>query len=444
MSVVAAFLDTNIFLHYQPFDQINWPKELDAEEVELIIAPIVIRELDDHKDHHRLSSIRNRARASLKKIEALITGLEEIDMPEGVNVFDMDEPSLSFNEYGLRNHVSDDHLIACCIERAGSEADKRIVIVTDDTGPRLKAHKHSIAAISLDDRLRLPSASGEIEKKNQDLQRKVQQFESSLPNLNLGFSDGSQNLMIEIPEPYEIDSNKINAKIKDLEKRYPKMYLESDQPSNSDSSNLADQLAQVRRSMAKFSSLNKPSQEEYDRYNSELDHFFENYKDYLHRLADYKNRESRTIEIEVVLFNRGTAPAEDVDVFMHFPDGFLLFGEEELPETIEPPKPPRKPMSRAELMGRLTLPTSSLYSPHISSHFSMSDPNISSPSIKKTNSYDVNYSVGKLKQHMEAPCDKLFVYFENVEDAKSFGIDYRINAANIPHEIEGKLNVMIS
>ena len=445
MSKVVAFLDTNIFLHYQPFDQINWPKELDAEEVELVVAPIVIRELDNQKDHHRISSIRDRARASLKKIEALITGLEKIDLPDGVNVSDMNEPTLSFNEYGLRADVSDDHLIVCCIERADLEPDKRIVIVTDDTGPRLKAHKHSITAISLDGRLRLPSASEEIEKKNQELQRKVQQFESSLPNLYLGFSDGSQNHLAKIPEPYEIDSDKVKAKLKDLKKRYPKLYPESDQPSNPDSPNLQDQIAQIRRSMANASGLNKPSQEEYDRYNSELDQFFEDYKDYLHRLADYKSREIRTIEIEVVLFNRGTAPAEDIDVFMHFPDGFLLFGEEELPEAIEPPNPPQKPMSRTEMISRLPiLPASSLHAPHFPSHFSMSDPNISSPSIKKTNSYDVNYSIGKLKQHLEAPCDKLFVYFELVEDVKSFGIDYRINAANVPHEIEGKLNVVIN
>jgi rRNA-processing protein FCF1 len=444
MSKVAAFLDTNIFLHYQPFDQINWLKELDAEEVELFIAPIVIRELDDHKDHHRLSSIRNRARATLKKIEALITGLEIVNMPEGVNVFYLDEPSLSFEEYGLRNDVSDDHLIASCIEHACSEADRRIVIVTDDTGPRLKARKHSIAAVSLDDRLKLPSALDENEKKTQHLHRKIQQLESSLPNLNLGFSDGSQNLFIKIPEPYEIDVNKIKEKIIDIQRRYPKLYPESNQPANSDSSILQNQLSQISLSKAMLACLTKPSQEEYERYNSELNQFYENYKEYLNWLTDYKNIESRTIEIEVVLFNRGKAPAEDIDVFMHFPDGLLLLGKEELPETLDSPQPPRKPMSRAELMNSLTLPTSSLYSPHISSHFSMADTNISLPSIKKTNSYNVNYSVGKLKQHMDAPCDKFFVYFENLEDAKSFGIDYRINAANIPHEIEGKLNVMLN
>ncbi|MEP2447287.1 MAG: hypothetical protein ABJI69_08660 [Balneola sp.] len=41
------------------------------------------------------------------------------------------------------------------------------------------------------------------------------------------------------------------------------------------------------------------------------------------------------------------------------------------------------------------------------------------------------------------PRDTLYVYFKTRDDISSFKIDYRINAANVPHEIEGKLNVVI-
>jgi hypothetical protein len=47
-----AFLDTNIFLHYRSVEQIDCRRLLDAGQVELLVAPIVLRELDAQKDRH--------------------------------------------------------------------------------------------------------------------------------------------------------------------------------------------------------------------------------------------------------------------------------------------------------------------------------------------------------------------------------------------------------
>ena len=63
--------------------------------------------------------------------------------------------------------------------------------------------------------------------------------------------------------------------------------------------------------------------------------------------------------------------------------------------------------------------------------------NVSSPNIEETNSYDVDFSVRKLKHNMRESCGPFYVVFDSVEDASSFSIDYRINTADLPDDTEG-------
>ncbi len=57
---------------------------------------------------------------------------------------------------------------------------------------------------------------------------------------------------------------------------------------------------------------------------------------------------------------------------------------------------------------------------------------------------DVSYEVQRLKQHMNEPLDSLFVVFRSFEDTASFNIDYRINAADLPDEATGTLNIVVT
>jgi hypothetical protein len=70
--------------------------------------------------------------------------------------------------------------------------------------------------------------------------------------------------------------------------------------------------------------------------------------------------------------------------------------------------------------------------------------NVSRPSIRRTKSYDVNVSVSKAKHGLIEHLDPIYVVFDSFKEAKSFAIDYKIHAANIPDVIEGKLSVQVS
>jgi len=61
------FVDTNIFLHFKSFVDIDWLEICQSGECRLVISPIVIAELDKYKVGN--DERGKRARKVLKKIE---------------------------------------------------------------------------------------------------------------------------------------------------------------------------------------------------------------------------------------------------------------------------------------------------------------------------------------------------------------------------------------
>ena len=149
------------------------------------------------------------------------------------------------------------------------------------------------------------------------------------------------------------------------------------------------------------------------------------------------------LNIEIV--NEGTCPAEDVVVAMHFPDGFLLFSKEQLRKEPRSPKPPIQPKNPMEEMMETM---QNLYAPNLALNrtldFKAPTPqNVSSPSIRRTKSFDVEFTIGKIKHKFREPLKPLYVVFDTRENVHSFTIDYKIHAANLPDMTEGQLHVVV-
>lgn len=437
MSKAYVFLDSNIFLHFRPFDQVDWLPIARAREVELVIAPIVVRELDHHKDQHRNSGIRDRARKALKKIEDLELGSGETELAEGVTLHYANEPRLAYKDYGLVRESNDDQLIACCIEAKGKYPDDSVLLITDDTGPRLKASRNSIKAATLPEGLRLPSSVAESEKTILELRKKVQELKSSLPELRLQFHNGQENYRFSLDEPKHLTKEEIEAKIVQLRAEYP-VYdrLPDPDPPAHTSLGLARSESHLRAIQQ------QASPEAYGRYNTQVMKYYDQFREYLERVNTYEEINARTVILTISLFNQGTAPALDIDVNMHLPDGFELFDDRTVPAALVRPQPPTEPDPLGSMPSIGSFIPDSLFAGS-SGVGSLVPPNISSPTISRGNSYNVCYQVGKLKQHMNAPCRELLAVFDTREAVSSFGIDYRINSASLPHEVSGRLNVVV-
>src|SRR5689334_5117705 len=99
------FLDTNIFLHFIEFEQINWNEVLNENnEIIIAFAPIVIDELDKHK-YNKNQKISGRIKKLLPKIEDLIEG--HVSSKYGIRHVDRRPNEATFSEYSLDRSEQD-------------------------------------------------------------------------------------------------------------------------------------------------------------------------------------------------------------------------------------------------------------------------------------------------------------------------------------------------
>lgn len=151
-----AILDTNVIAHYQRFDQIDWPKLLDTQQVRIVIPLIVLDELDDLS----YRSTNGGARAK-RRLRFMQTARGEsppeipVDVREGVAFQIMMDP---------RGHVrteNNDEEIMRQAEIASSMTGESVVLVTGDYGMQLRAASRGIRWLMLPGSLRLDSPTRE-------------------------------------------------------------------------------------------------------------------------------------------------------------------------------------------------------------------------------------------------------------------------------------------
>lgn len=430
--MLRCYLDTNVLIHYKRFNTLDWHSILEtSEEVTLVVAPIVLSELNKKKDTDQNKGIRTRAGDILKEFDKYH---ENGTISEGIFLnFVCIEPQIDWNLKGLDPGVSDDRLIASMILEKDTS---NLVLVTSDFGLKLKARNKNIKIVKLDDSLKVDVRLDAETKKIKELEGKLARYENASPKLELYVKDSADSKFhefeyIRVPAA---DSVVIEAKIEKLRRE-----LESKKPQKSNGN----------RGIGIISGFGNVSETEIDRYERAIDEYLIKLREYYSNLNHYENYKSRLFSLELVLSNAGEKVASDIDIFLHFPDGFKMLNEDDASDFEEPisPKRPYPPRTTQEILSTGFL---SSY-PDI---FASSIPDfghINIPSrlgvdcflvnIEKTHSYDVHFQVQRLKQNMEMALDSIFLLFDSYEDIKSFSFEYVINVENHPDEFRGEYHI---
>jgi hypothetical protein len=446
----TIFLDTNIFLHYRDFDHIDWLSILNIDSALIIIPTITLRELDKNKDSHPRERVRKRARKIIKKLSELFeTGLQ-VQLHDTTEVkLDPREPLIDFAAHQLSPDVQDDHLIASMLTYRIEHPEADMVLVTSDVGLslRAKAQIQNITTTKLSERLKLPEVPDAEQEKIRLLEEQLLQYQLKMPKLSLAFEDGEQHATFTLPAPILAMQDDIDKKIKEIKVRYPPMATEHMKRNLPDISEKNVEISASLAAALNMSTLQFISAEDIKKYNEDLEIFYQRYTQYFQAEADFHNFERRSIQLSIWLTNDGTAPSEDIDAFIHFPDGFTLFKEGEFPKPPKLPEPPDRPKSQMQKMLEGTSVLASM--PYLASErYSRLAPvqpasNVSSPIIKRTNSYDVEIHVQRIKHQLSEPFAYLYVVFDSYEIARSFQLSYEILAADLPHKPEGTLHIII-
>lgn len=431
MTKMIAFLDTNWFQHFKFPDQVDWCKLFQVDTVEIVIAPLIIRELNKHKDSPSSPRLRKRATVVLGKLDALFATGPQAPLRPGVTLrYETRDSLIKFAAYHLSESVPDDQIVANMIMQRDEQAASPVVLITDDMGLRLKAMGHGFAIHRPEPEWKLPPEEDAQEKRIKELERENTDLGTRIPKLKLYFATEQTHLHIRLNRPKDFGAT-IQRKVEEECAKYPKRSIA---PVRDDRA-----LFSTFSAMSSMSLLGQLSQGDIAEYNDQLDRYYARYETFLESVAGYLNMRMRSVALHLVVANDGTSPAEDLDVFLHFPDGFVLLDEDNLPERPNRPRPPAQPRSGIE---RAMSP--SIYLPPTYSMPELPQPyDPSAPRIRRTNSYDVAFHVPRLKQQLPYSLQQLWLIFDSYDEAKSFGIEYRVNAANLPREVTGRLDVIV-
>lgn len=187
-----VFVDTNVLLHFQFFDEVDWHSQLGVTGVTLVFAPVVFAELDRHK---WCGSRREKARAKsvLKKISALELSMTAVSLRLGVDALalDAEPPDALFAQHRLQPQANDDRLLASllgfCDERPGS----RVMILSADSGLGVKARSRRIEIVAPADSLELPDEPDDVEREHEEMRRELNEIMGAAPDLALTFGDAN-------------------------------------------------------------------------------------------------------------------------------------------------------------------------------------------------------------------------------------------------------------
>lgn len=436
---IAAFLDTNSFLHFRPLNEIDWCGILDAKAVEIKIAPVVTRELEVQKTLNPSRKLKERAATVLKLLHGY---LRKNQVRPGVMLeFLIKEPTAeSIAEFGLNSQLGDDRLVGTLLSFRNEHPDIACVLVTNDLSLAVKATHYEIPLVELGEDLSLPPEPDALEKRNKQLEAELHRYKSKEPVLALRFESGGKHETFEIARLNETTAEseaELQALWKEAKAKHPLIGPEPRQESalvTDQDSPLADIAAGIRQATEGFRKIGEQFCED---YNIHVRAYYRDYEKYLRDLISFKTSASRTIKLKLVLHNDGTCPAEDIYVQLHFPDGLRLYDED------DPPKAPEEPTAPSQEWNPFSKNISDyLTFPRVPNLPRFRHPSL--PRIRKTNSYEVDFEVEKLQHGFVWNFKPFLVVFDSQESAQSFSIEYSISAGNLIDDVTGELGVVIA
>ena len=446
------FCDTMVFLHYRLFSEIDFKSLVQSDSVTLIIPVQVSNEIDWHKNTNQVKRLRERAGKVSAKIASLIDRMDveslSTKIRDGYFFAFLMHKNIDLSKYGLDSQNNDHKIIAAIINFQIEHPDDKIFFFTHDNAATITARVHNISTRKLPDELKLKDDLSEDERQIKKLEAEIAKYKNAIPNLALINKISGNNIFTYSSENFLCF--KLPEMIKAFEvvcQEYPP-YEEKKAPQSQTENQSLPKLLRQKNAFDIYLSRNhilgrdnlEAENDDIRRYMRDRNVFLSNYKKYLNEIDIF--RKKIIIPVEMQIINTGTVPAESVDLHVHFPDGFQMFSDGELPQIPKPPSEPLLPRNAQELLAeKLRIPSFNI--PDLS-RISRNIPTVSSPNftLKKTHSYEFDESFVLIKhgEHIKTNTEKLYIVFDSIDRIKNFSAEYIISGSNIPVAVSSTLN----
>jgi hypothetical protein len=427
MCAIHLFPDTNTFLHFRSAEEIDLPKSFGKDSVVLVIAPVVIRELNDQKDRNSVARLRKRAGSALQRLHRYLLQAAPAALRNNVTlIFQTTEPiDIDFAVNRLSLQSNDDQLIGSLLQFKKENPDLEVALLTNDVGLMAKAAGRSIAYFGLSEDCRLPDEPDPLELKAKQLEEQLRKLQATLPDMTLRFQGGESHHRVKLKPQVNFTTERRNALLEQEKAKHPKATEHLEIPELGISARKWKSHEQVRKD------------------NEELEKYYSDFEEYLAADNAYTNRSRLQFLVELEVENSGGIPADDVDISLRFPPGVhLTVRTDALPKRPSRPKPPLSVFDKQ--MRSLMAPTFGMDYAREAAYLSAVVPNhTKNVSDLWIVASDIRGHIKKVKHGMSIILPSILAEFESPEQVRSFSIEAIMLVANHPEQLKSTLNIVV-
>jgi len=410
---VGLLLDTNFFLHFRAFEEIDWTNLGIASDVELVVCPVVVRELERHKYDTR-PKIQKRARRAVKALLEILEAEQPLTRTGVRLAIVAEEPLEILASRPLDSTLPDDVLVAHALQLADSDAYDSVVIISDDEGVLLKSWHFKVACWRPTTNLRLqPPVDDGVRR----LKRELEELRSALPKLSLRLRRNQSRVQLGLlgatdsPEPLEEH---------------------------------AARYAPITESDARGLGITEKDRTEYNEFLAE---YHQNYQRFLDEYQEYSEVCRRSFALELELENDGGAPADDLDISVHLPSDWMMIEGARIPQPESPARPKRprtvfekalRPIDPLDLTSFGSLQPSPYLA--VMDRISADSAKLDGPWISDEEDNRVTWHIRHLKHGDVEALSGLLVVLPSA-DTPGGELRYRLHASNLVKAIEGQIGL---
>lgn len=435
---VYAFPDTNYFLHYEWFRNVDWRRELNAKNVCLVVAPIVHSELNKFKDDKANGRRRNRSRDTLSEFKRM--GLKEL--LQGVSVRDSGQVTLrvltkkpDMSAYpDLQKDHADDQLIATVLSfQAACDPGNRVVLVTGD-GPLISSAYAWGVDVFDPEHLKLADEKDDATRKIEDLEREIRRLLQAEPQMAVAFA-------IETGSTSTLHINRVIVSPWN-QQQLDSLVTREAVAIKANLSNSTD-IPRLEYAARERNDENLPYRNQ--EYQKKAQSFLKQYSQYVQDALAYADEYTRACPIRLTAANTGMTAAKGVAITVTFPDAFRLCDKDDL---LDRPIRPKRPVIAntvydiASMFAGLNTPML----PNIGAHLSnvaQSNSRYIGPFFDQKHPNQVRYEFGQLIHGTSLTLRSFVSVFPHDWEGAIVPVLYHVNIGNKVDAIDGALEIAV-
>lgn len=417
------FLDTNLFLHYKGYEDIPWNTLIGTtDKITVVIASIILREINSHKDSSK-GRIKNKARKISEKLNVILLKGQQSRVPL---VYCRESPIQEKEKEIFDLTVNDDRFLLNVLHSSYPKED--VFVVSNDTDLLLKAKESGLNILSMDETYRSAEEPTEEEKELKKVKEELDRWTNRRSSPKVMFVDTDEDCLTFECIHYKPLDELVEERVLKEAAQYPE---EKDEEITVDNylDNFQKQIDMYARQLNVHDSAQKAV-------------FNQMRKEYLEAVKKKESLEIQKLmreyafkKLKLKVYNAGTAQTGDLHVVLRFPDNVKIYTPNVSMQTFEY-EPPVKPQYDRTFASIQNIPNISTFGYRQDNTVRMWDVG------RPMDEFEFSTNHSRLTHGLQFEIDE-DIYI-NTEELQDFEIEWFVADSSLIDHCYGKLRVIVA